>query len=631
MKIFVNGNLAKIKEGTSFDLICENRDFSDAEAYTFNISFPLSGCPENIRIFGHLDRPESVIPDKTFECEIHAGHFSVQGILVISEISGPDVKCQFLEGRSVDNYVALLDDIYIDELNLGSGTNPLVFGDSLADNIALVGSSVEQKYWSCTGNGYAEDRVYLPWVDADGKPYNRVKNTGNQAYSFLQEEHLSFQPYFLPVMKYICSAAGITYDFSEWEANFWWSYLLICNSVPTGSQPTPFNLLLPHWTLSELLHELEIFMNVSFAFDPQRKHLSMTFNPSDGRDTVAVDPVGSFSVECSSDNFDDDPTNIRYKYDGDDDVWSLYDCTWFIDSWRNGKVTGDYPFVEYDTFNDLWAAVKDLLYYSSKFSPPSTRPLEGKAYYVKDEDAYYILTRRLVQESHITDDGLVSGNGNIIQWHIYNHLCHLNPFGHASEIGTGDDAPTEVSMRIVPVSFTDTVEKGDKEYVGDFDGHKIYQQLWNDYGRCMKLPYTPDSTGTPVLTGTAIEQVTAGAPSSPESAYDKIYVGFWTGGRFTPDPYPYPAVTRRIIADCREPAILDNAFPNLAPRDRTQSSLRPDLKRKYKFSFLSKKIPNVRSIFLIRGKRYLCRKITATFRSNGMSELLKGEFYRIID
>ena len=42
-------------------------------------------------------------------------------------------------------------------------------------------------------------------------------------------------------------------------------------------------------------------------------------------------------------------------------------------------------------------------------------------------------------------------------------------------------------------------------------------------------------------------------------------------------------------------------------------------------------IPDVRSVFLIRGKRYICEKITATFTENGMSQLLKGVFYPIAE
>ena len=56
-----------------------------------------------------------------------------------------------------------------------------------------------------------------------------------------------------------------------------------------------------------------------------------------------------------------------------------------------------------------------------------------------------------------------------------------------------------------------------------------------------------------------------------------------------------------------------------------------EAKKKFKFSWLSSEIPNARAIFYIRGKRYLCEKITATFTENGMSQLLKGEFYPLVE
>ena len=55
-----------------------------------------------------------------------------------------------------------------------------------------------------------------------------------------------------------------------------------------------------------------------------------------------------------------------------------------------------------------------------------------------------------------------------------------------------------------------------------------------------------------------------------------------------------------------------------------------DQKKKYTFSFLAEQIPNVRSLFYIEGKKYLCSKLTATFTEDGMSQLLKGEFYKVV-
>lgn len=56
-----------------------------------------------------------------------------------------------------------------------------------------------------------------------------------------------------------------------------------------------------------------------------------------------------------------------------------------------------------------------------------------------------------------------------------------------------------------------------------------------------------------------------------------------------------------------------------------------DGKKKYQFSFLSDTLPNPRALYYIRGGKYVCEKITATFKESGMSQLLKGTFYRVLD
>ena len=66
----------------------------------------------------------------------------------------------------------------------------------------------------------------------------------------------------------------------------------------------------------------------------------------------------------------------------------------------------------------------------------------------------------------------------------------------------------------------------------------------------------------------------------------------------------------------------------IAINDKSKNSLRTifniNPKQKVTFKFLANEIPNPRTLFIIRGKRYVCEKITATFTANGMSQLIKG-------
>ena len=42
-------------------------------------------------------------------------------------------------------------------------------------------------------------------------------------------------------------------------------------------------------------------------------------------------------------------------------------------------------------------------------------------------------------------------------------------------------------------------------------------------------------------------------------------------------------------------------------------------------------IANPRAVFHIRGRKYICEKITVTFTTEGMSQLLKGDFYPMVE
>lgn len=55
-----------------------------------------------------------------------------------------------------------------------------------------------------------------------------------------------------------------------------------------------------------------------------------------------------------------------------------------------------------------------------------------------------------------------------------------------------------------------------------------------------------------------------------------------------------------------------------------------DESKLYRYKFLSKTLPDPKDIYVIKGKRYACLRLTAHFTVDGMSELIEGEFYEIV-
>ena len=119
MGIIINNKQAVLKSGTSFDFIAENRLFTGSDSYTLSITFPLRGCAENVAIFGHIHRADVEKSKIVFDCEIRDKAFYRSGSITITEINEVEVKTQFLEGRSEQNFDDTFDEIYVNELDLG--------------------------------------------------------------------------------------------------------------------------------------------------------------------------------------------------------------------------------------------------------------------------------------------------------------------------------------------------------------------------------------------------------------------------------------------------------------------------------------------------------------------------------
>ena len=120
MELIVEGKKAVLKKGSSFDYVSENRSFSDADDYTLSITLPLAGCPQNIAIFGHVNRADFTHRSIVKEASLIDNAMCKNGVVTVVEADETDVKVQFLEGRSVQNFDTTLDDIYINELDLGT-------------------------------------------------------------------------------------------------------------------------------------------------------------------------------------------------------------------------------------------------------------------------------------------------------------------------------------------------------------------------------------------------------------------------------------------------------------------------------------------------------------------------------
>ena len=615
MEIRINGKIAMLKKGTSFEFVAENRLFSGSDGYTLSITFPLRHCRNNLDIFGHINRADVIAGKVIFDCEIRDRNFYKFGSITITEINDAEVKTQFLEGRSEQNFDVTFDDVFINELDLGSPTE--------------TNDSTPEKAWDPHLQGMK--CVALPWVNdysgniqnlADFHPEERNPDGTLKSHSYYSWNAdcrgRSWQPYLLYITKKICEAVGYSADFSKWEEKEEYKYLLVCNTLPYAWDTAGFARALPHWTVAEFFEKLELFLGGEFTIDHRGKSVEFAFTDATllATEPVQLDKVvDEHTVEVTVD--DDkceyqEAKNLVYK-ECDHEMWKFYSCDWFIKAWQEGAV-------RYATMRELLSANRWLASWNGSTSRGSNR---DKLLYAEDVDAYFIvrsLSKTLVEKR----DGWMP---NRYQYKM--ELRPVNLFG-GRIVDDSKDAD-EVEIEFVPAWVDETEDK---------------------YGRCLFLSFSGydenDSTGTSwsrdpyqrkeeidntLYQPFAFQSLAGGERNKKAEYYDRIYVGWWDGAQMPNGKLPHPYVEDIEIAEDWSNFInihfslrINHTTLN---RRRTVHSI--NTRQKSTFKFLSDNIPNPRAVFFIKGKKYLCEKMTATFTENGMSQLIKGVFYPIVD
>ena len=650
MQVFVDGKLAVLKKNTSFDYVSENSLFTGSDSYTLSISFPLKDCLQNMGIFGFLFRKDVDKNHVTMDCYMRDKGFFRSGCITITEVNEVEVKAQFLEGRSASNYDDSFDDVFINRLQLGYPAT------KSSDNVTPAEAWVPYP---------GRNEVALPWVNnTSGNIQNEVKKE-NGVWSWVGQQTLSFQPYLIWLLKRICDVQGYTYDFTEIE-NSEMKYLVVCNTLPSAWDAPDFAYALPHWSMTEFLEELEKFLFGEFVINHKSKTIAFHFIKGvlAAKDPLMIDKVvDAYTTNISMDKDCDysGVKNIKYA-DNDNRYWPYRSCHWYIRDHGSEAV-------EYDTLAQLLtfaATLKESGVYMNtggrtggKYTRGYERGSDGhKLFYAKDVAQYFIMFCYDSIEVKTT-----TVREEVYHWYKYlNRLEPINQFGKIEYDKEADD----VELKIVPAWLDDTDEEhgmclflecGEMGSIAtlDDDGDGNYTVPTSSGGSFGGSGLTPGSSGrgnsgmgesggkrevdetdyndgalAQAQTGKTIEK---GEEDKSDEYFDCIYVGYWDGTNRVPAQMPFPFTHSLVTKN----DFTRTDFPyTLSLQRATQCYDRSALpvidgKKKYTFSWIGDTIPDPRTVFYIWGKKYLCEKITAQFTENGMSQLLKGEFYRILE
>lgn len=666
MILIIDSKVAAIKQGSTFDYVSENRLFTDSDEYSMNIELPLD-CKENFEIFGYITRKDCEHQQIYYEAELQDRSFHSVGAVVITSITESSVKVQFIAGRSYRNFYPKFDKLKVNELELGDVPSWKMLDHTAADINSREQVSCEEA-WNADQNFVA-----LPWVNnttgnlQNVARYNSLahqyhwKTKGDDSDDTEYSEGLSYQIKLIYLVKQVCDALGYDYDFSAWEKSPVWSKLFVMNALPYAWDIKKISAIMPDWTINEFFDELEKLLCMEFEINHHNKTIKCfksTALISEAGSMEIDEVINEYSVEIAEDSRTKYKGSTNWGYSsGGHQLDKYYSCDWYIK--RKTKEDGSLIRNEYNSLESIIGSdlSEDCVRDSNTTGPRGQTPIYPAGNfglsYARRQDCYFVpkVVKRVKYRKADATHSLDDEDKENYEWGNVCALLPVNQFGNL--IQDTDDEDTVEQLNIVPCCIDDTdEERGKVAFLecGETDGEN--ESGSDTHG---KLPEHTHVAGDVVLQFGAAYALKEGETASSRVYFDKLHVAFWFGNpaSFAPQlPHPWidnfdTKFTYSAPAPDSEEGVLSVTW-DVAYSPYDEASLRLnnsnaiiashrsqfpkiDPKRKYSFSFLSDEIPNVRGIFTIRGKKYLCEKITANFSTDGISRLLKGEFYRLQD
>ena len=593
MKILVNGREAVLKANASFEYVSENPLFTEAEDYTMEIPFPMKDCPQNISIFGPLHVKGVDISKVSFPCEIQTDAFVKSGILTITSVSDTEVKGQFLEGMSQQNFASSLPDVYLTDLDFSQY-------DGTKGGWSYDGSSF------LPGSGPSYGWTEFPIVDGDGQIQDPVYYEFGENCAIVTR-HI----YLSHLIDLVGIALGWTIDINELRDVRSFPFMVVANcrlheplkDYDAVYQTRSLNMSLPHWTVKEFLDQIALFFGMIYQIFPKEKRVkfvSYGMVANERMQSIPVDVLDNFEIELR----DEDPQfkpSKKIKYPDDCNPDNINCCPKATEDIRIPHTSMD----SYLFLRHIDAAANEYQEYADSLFP-------AYLYYLTDLKEWAILTK--TEELKNEDD---------IRIAVFQTAEIINQYGDQTD-------GVEVKIAPIPIGLpANNPKSGLLQSYPIVDMPKdILEPDWIDDGATL---------------ANAFDLFKEGVPDVKAIYFDRLWLVCYDEGLVNTRRYEQQIACSTFFDKEGNPLLSDDKNRFLwtfrkcnyyfAPGyfEVNEQVFKVDETKLYRYKFLAKTLPSPTSVFLIKGKRYACLKLTAQITVKGMSELVEGEFYEIID
>ena len=623
-EVFINKQRAIFKEDSNLKLTIENTFFEDSGSYTLDVTFPLD-IEENRKVFGSINRIEVAKRHTTFDASILVNSkLTFRGTAKITNVNDTEVKLQLLSGNSRVKFWTKAEKMYIDELRYEYTDRNDTF-DGFVQDDSFYGTPLIK---AGTFPGKKGVYCYVPTLDENGsKPVeNHYKGLWNEQHLmintedqlvlyhggtldnprfFIEINRQNISPNLMFVTKWIFEHLGYRLNRNDRDNDFV-NGIYIANARNTttfrrhdhrtnSADELSMAKALPHWTVEEFIKQLQNFLNATIIF-----------NDIDG----TVDIIGSAFTDGTVDISENVEDEYEVEVIDDEDVAAmLYDSN--VKYKKGTSEYHDVDLVEQETISSF----KNV----ECTHEESLRQWDS----MSDEDKKVTIwtTEQGQFCAMIKDDGTLE-------------RTRFNQFG---SIVRNTENENDVELKISPVAMTTEIEMPVFEWQSGGSGtvyRDAFQYRWTCKQTvvCLENQYEAANKATvwDAIQGSNEEEIEK-EDIMQVFLMDNVAIrsGFYYLPYQMPFTHPDLKVPNKTVPHESWSLALANDNSAFYIGKFHNSANRQNRNAEHRFKFKSKSIPSVYSIFLVRNKRYACKKLEVQFSNKGMEEIILGYFEEI--
>jgi hypothetical protein len=565
-ELYIDKQPVVLPKDFSFEIIRENPFFTKNGTRTYEINILLDN-PQNAKLYSHLNRINNRIAvlENRSACLVIDNEVILNGTEIILEITDREVKLQLVSGESELNYF-IKGNIKINELDLGT---------------------VDRRY------PYQE---YFPiYSTNDERRYNGpsiMKSTENSIpYTAANSYHFA-QPLFSHIIKLIVEALGYEIEINEIETGKFKNLYLV-NGVLTER----FNEMLPDWTATEFFSEIEKLFNVVFLIDEFSKKVSILskYNYYESAQKNFIDNALNDYVKAI------DKEN-RTDYSIGNIGYSLPDDEYFKYQNMNPQIYGQAEKVPVKSYSDVISEMNSQTY-RDRVKSIIFISQDSDTEYICMEDENYDLSPKKVNAFAPIQNDLKSWDMDV-EFKITPAPMHVLEY-------TGANCPYIFLLQAPAVQTYGDIMM-DPNY--DRDKFDIQQSIEDN-----PEAYTVSGIQLAFYTGyhTVYMKDISVIDEKNKVDYPTAFVDYlWEMNN--------PG--ERLIDDSRLCLRLNGASGMKSVYDNSTSA---DTTKEYKFRFIHKTKLDVKSIFVINNREFVCKELKYIANQNGILPLIEGKFYPV--